>query len=460
MTESDHANPVNPKGSSRGVQGLYLKYFTDPQAPRLDEIGRLAEDLLLRNTELENTIGNLRQVAKQLEAYRDRYVDLYELAPVGYVTLDDEGYVQEINLAGAELLGKDRDEIVGYPMENHVVAKDKAEFVKQMQRCCSEKQVLTLEVGLITGTDRSITAHLRGVPIESLSAEETFCKIAITDITDRKAAEEAIRASEANYRAIFDTANDAIFVHNVDTGAFLDANQKATELYGYTVEEFRGATVGLVSEGNPPYSQEDAVLWVQKAQAGKPQRFDWKCKDKSGRIFWGSVNLKRTVLNGVPRLLAIVRDITERKQAEEALRASEERFRTVADYTYDWEYWRGPDGQFLYVSPSCQRITGYSAAEFMAEPVLLERIVHPDDRQRLAGHLGSEDRMTEAHFDAYRIISRSGEERWIEHICQPVFGVNHAWLGRRASNRDITDRKKAELALKQRIEALEEQCEK
>jgi len=285
--------------------------------------------MLLRKTELENKVMNLRQVVKQLEAYRDRYVDLYELTPVGYVTLDDEGYVQEINLAGTELLGKDREGIIGYPMESHVAAADKAEFLRQVQRCCSENQVLTMDVGLTTGTGQSITAHLRGVPIESLNTKTTFCKIAVADITERKRTEEAIRASEANYRAIFDTANDAIFVHDAETGAILDTNQKATEMYGY------------------------------------------------------------------------------------------------------------------------------SAEEFMADPALLEKIVHPGDHQRLMEHLGSKARTPEPYVDEYRVISRTGEERWIEHICQPVFGVDHVWLGRRASNRDITDRKKAELQLKEIIEVLE-----
>jgi len=72
-------------------------------------------------------------------------------------------------------------------------------------------------------------------------------------------------------------------------------------------------------------------------------------------------------------------DITEQLQNEEALRQSEIKFRTVADFTYDWEYWRGTDGKMIWVSPSCKRISGYSAAEFMADSSLTYRIVHPDD---------------------------------------------------------------------------------
>ncbi len=69
----------------------------------------------------------------------------------------------------------------------------------------------------------------------------------------------------------------------------------------------------------------------------------------------------------------------EREYTEKALRESEERFRTIADFTYDWEYWLAPDGSFNYITPSVERITGYSAAEFFQDPMLLEKITHPDD---------------------------------------------------------------------------------
>ncbi len=455
MTESDKAESPVPKSFPVEVGRLFQKYFSDPKSPRLEEIGRLVEDLLLRNTELESNVSNLRKFVGQLEAYRDRYVDLYELAPVGYVTLDEEGYVQEINLAGSQLLRADRKDVIGYSLKDYVGKGDQAEFLKQVRRCCCDHQVLNFDAEIICKDGNSITVHLHGVPLESLQSDVTLCKIAIADITERKRAEEALRASEANYRAVFDTANDAILVHDADTGAILDANQKATEMFGYTTEEFRQVSVEVFSEGVPPYSQAEVGQWNGRAIAGIPQVFPWKCKDKAGQLFWAEVNLKRTLLNGVPRLLAIVRDITERKGAEEALRASEERFRTVADYTYDWEYWRGRDGQFRYVSPSCQRITGYTPDEFMSDPALLERIVHPDDRKQLVQHFRGKSPIPSPHSAEYRIVSRAGEERWIEHICQPVYGVDQHWLGQRASNRDITDRKRAELELRKRIEALE-----
>ena len=313
MIESKPADPLDPSRLSKQVDRLLQQYLANPESPRVEEVRQLAEDILLRNAELENKVGNLRAIVQQLEKYRDRYVDLYEVAPVGYATLDEDGYVQEINLAGSELLGRERDELIGYPLENHVDPKDRDAFLRQVRRCCCERQSLTFDVDLVGKDGQSITAHLRGVPLESLQSDVTLCKIAITDITERKRVEETLRASEANYRAVFNTANDAIFVHDVNTGAIVDANQKATEMYGYTIEEFRHISVESLSDGHPPYSQAEAIQWIERAAAGSPQLFAWKAKGKGGKLFETEVNLKRTTLNGSPRLLAIVRDITNRK---------------------------------------------------------------------------------------------------------------------------------------------------
>ena len=139
---------------------------------------------------------------------------------------------------------------------------------------------------------------------------------------------------------------------------------------------------------------------------------------------------------------------TEAMQKE--LRESEQRFRTIAAFTYDWQYWLDPDGNYVYVSPSCERITGYRSDEFRTDPGLLETIIHPDDGATITEHLRGEPlESSQAHLVEFRVITRGGEERWLEHVCQPVYGSDGDYLGRRASNRDITERRRAEEALKE-----------
>ena len=137
--------------------------------------------------------------------------------------------------------------------------------------------------------------------------------------------------------------------------------------------------------------------------------------------------------------------------AEEALRESEVKFRTVADFAYDWEYWIAPDGHMIYVSPSVKSITGYDANEFIKDSKLLTTIVHPEDKSEVDSHfdlINSE----ELHVVDFRIVTRSGETRWISHSCKAAFDDNGTWIGRRASNRDITERKKMEQKLSNSLE--------
>jgi PAS domain S-box-containing protein len=138
--------------------------------------------------------------------------------------------------------------------------------------------------------------------------------------------------------------------------------------------------------------------------------------------------------------------IIQRNRSMEALRVSEERFRTVADFTYNWETWRGDDSRYIYVSPSCKRITGYCAEEFMNDPDLMTKVAHPGDRALLAKHEKECVTREVCHLD-FRIITRDGEERWINHICQSVPTSDGKSLGRRASNQDITQQKKLEIKL-------------
>ncbi|MDD5704589.1 MAG: PAS domain S-box protein [Kiritimatiellae bacterium] len=142
------------------------------------------------------------------------------------------------------------------------------------------------------------------------------------------------------------------------------------------------------------------------------------------------------------------------RSADADTRQTLERLRIVADFTYDWEYWRGQDGSLLYVSPACERITGFTREEFLGNASLYLDILHPDDREKLAAHLRDDLNDREMHRFEFRIVRRDGQERWIAHACRPVVDAGGQPLGRRACNRDITDRKLAEEALRRSNEKL------
>jgi len=149
-------------------------------------------------------------------------------------------------------------------------------------------------------------------------------------------------------------------------------------------------------------------------------------------------------LGQLARSFNIMLGETQRRELE--LKVSEEKFRTIADHTYDWEFWRGMDGNLLYISPSCERVSGYTPEEFYQDPDLIVSVIHPDDRDKYLQHLADNANGTEPGCSKlnFRINTRNNEELWIEHSCREVLNNEGKHLGRRVSNRDITERKKAE----------------
>uniref|UniRef100_B8HVE3 histidine kinase n=1 Tax=Cyanothece sp. (strain PCC 7425 / ATCC 29141) TaxID=395961 RepID=B8HVE3_CYAP4 len=265
------------------------------------------------------------------------------------------------------------------------------------------------------------------------------------DITERKVAELALAASQQRYQNLVENSPDIIERFDLQL-RHLYVSPILTKITGLPPEAFSGKTCRELGMDEAMVNTWESAA-AKLLKTGQKQVIEFEALTLEGsRSFEMAIAPELSTEGMIESILCISRDITERKQTEAALRQSEEKFRTAIDYTYNWEYWQAPDGNFVYISPSCERVTGYPTAAFIKNPDLLQEIIHPDDREIFAHHYCHDAASPE--FIDYRIITQSGEIRWISHICQPLFNSNGQFLGIRASNRDITARRQAEEALR------------
>jgi PAS domain S-box-containing protein len=221
-------------------------------------------------------------------------------------------------------------------------------------------------------------SHLRGTDeLARLSRafDAMALKVAATqtrlrqDIAERMRAAEALRVSEASYRSIFDAAEDAIFVHDIQTGAIVDANLKACATFGYSREEFLTLDVGNLGTGERPYAHQDAMDLIARASAGEELLVEWHGKSKDGSLRWHEVFVRRVTIGGQERILALARDITGRKLAEAALRASEEQYRAMFNASTDGLALWNAAGEIVDTNPALWQMYGYGDGDSPALPL-------------------------------------------------------------------------------------------
>jgi PAS domain S-box-containing protein len=268
------------------------------------------------------------------------------------------------------------------------------------------------------------------------------------EIEERKKAEQARQEWQQMLQSVLDTIPVRVFWKDLDLN-YLGCNRPfALDAGLQSPEEITGRNdfeMGWAEQAKL-YRADDRLV----IETGNPKLgYEEPLTTPDGGRIWLRTNKVplRDIEGGTKGVLGTYEDITQSKRMEETLRASETKHRIVADNTYDWEYWASPQGHFLYTSPSCERITGYAANEFEADAKLLSRIVHPDDLPQFTVHVEEDQAKNAPCGLEFRIIHRDGSTRWIGHLCQPVFDAQGLFLGRRGSNRDITDRKQAEQAL-------------
>jgi hypothetical protein len=271
--------------------------------------------------------------------------------------------------------------------------------------------------------------------------------------------EEFMQVNERVYREIFNATSDAIFIQDATSGAILDVNQSMLDMYGYRYEEAIQLSVNQLSLGEPPYTQVEADNWIRKALGEGPQIFEWVARKKNSESFWVEVVLRRTDIAGQTRILAVVRDITERKLAALELRKSEERYRLISQIMSDYTFYTSlvESNQVIYewVAGAFEKITGFTFDDYLAHGGW-RSILHPDDLA-IDDHDFQLLMKNQAVVSELRILSKAGQTRWVRIYAYPVWDqMGDCLLGISGAVQEISAQKLAEQKIMQLNASLEQ----
>ena len=298
------------------VLGTFAMYYREPRSPGLYDLRLIALATRLAKIAIEH-----KRVEEALSRSEAKFRLLSEQAGDGIISIDTEGKFTYVNDSFCKMLGYPKEELLTLSIASTYSPEDRAAIALRLT-----------EIKKI-GTSRFERAMIRKdgttLPIEvviSRISDGLFQGI-IRDITERKRAEEVLHESEARYRALVEQASDALFVHDMNA-RFVEVNKRACESTGYSREELLQMRVmDIEMDFDLKGAQAE---WV-KIKEGEPFTLFGRQKRKDGSIFPVEARFGLFSLKGEKLFLVLARDVTERKQAEQALRASEERLRLVLD---------------------------------------------------------------------------------------------------------------------------------
>ncbi len=384
---------------------------------------------------------------EELRQSQEMYQTLFETMPVGISILDERGMIVEANQESERILGLSAAQQKGRRHESEdwkYIRPDGTRMAPEeypsVRALREDRRVEHCQMGFVRTDGRVSWLEMTAAPIP---LPGYGVAVAYRDITGRRIAERALSEREEQYRQIFESVNDCLLVYDQDH-CIVEANPAACETYGYSRDELLQCRAGDLIQ--PEYLQDFENFGRQLQTQGYFYSESVNVR-KDGSPF--DVDIRGTYFNylGKPHLLAIVRDITKRKQAERALRESEERFRRAFEDAAIGMALVGTDGVFIDANAALCEMLGYGKDDLRA--VSFQDITHPEDRrigrETLPKMLsGQQQRVSHEK----RYLHKNGQVVWTQETSSVIWDVYNRPLYLVSQIQNITDRKQAEAALR------------
>ena len=412
-----------------------------------DAVARALRYLKAQQYQLEAQNQRLRATQSLLEESRDRYAMLYEFAPVGYLSFDELGRIQVMNLSAAAMLGADRLHITGKRLADYIVDADLPRFEEHLRECHAGIPNIKSELALKTARG------LRVVELISVRSRDeghdALYRSAILDITERKRAAEALRESEAKLRWLIDNMPAVLWIKD-EHGDLQYVSGNVVRVLGYTEQELREGGARFWLNNIHPEDRERVRASFTRVFSGKgggaPHAYDieYRRQAKDGSWVW-VVDRSMSVSeeNGVRYATGMFWDTSRRKRMQEQLRESEERFRQLAEHINDVFFLTNVDGsQLFYVSPTFEKVWGFSAENLYREPSSWQELIHSADRERVRRAVKLRKAASPYDID-FRIRRPTGAVRWIRMRGYPIRDATGRVFRVAGIAADITSRKEA-----------------
>jgi len=427
------------------------RWISASAAPLYDENGEIVAGIVVFPE-----ITDVKKAQEELHQQEILLRNIIDTSPALIFVKDREGRYVLVNDAIAEVYGQAPEDMLGKTDRDFIdlTAAEETDLEKFIQddREVIEKQQLKFipEERFQKPNGTTFWFQTTKTPL-SIKGESDYLLGVAIDITERKAAQEALEHSKRSYEAIYNASTDCIFVHDGQTGEIVDVNQTTAERFGYSKEELRRLPVGDLSLDEPPFTQKEAMGFIRKAVEEGPQHFEWLARKKNGELIWFENSLQYVTLAGEQRVLVVGRDITERKQAEEAVRKNEEKYRNLVENLNEGIWAIDPEGYTTFVNPSMARMLGYEVEEMMGVHLfdfMSEKwrdICRELMERRRSG-------MFEQH--EFEFLKKDGETLYAYLSTSPMYDELGEYIGATATVTDVTEKRKAEEELRRSEEIL------